>query len=128
MKFKFLTHIDLVKTAEVASGRLEAKTCVGQLQVINPLTKESSWYHGYVHFEHDDNGQRTSAPRVSDNGKLRINWREQKNDQANTTARRRPAARVVDADKVRDLVSTMPEKFSATEDEFDIPGFDEIPY
>ncbi len=61
------SHIDLEKAMKVRDGVLPANTPVGEY-----ISAEGIFSTGFVHFEKD-----TGAARVSEKGKLRINWRLQ---------------------------------------------------
>ena len=72
MTMKTSSHVNLVLAAEVAAGREPTNTVVGKLRLENPITGKCEFMNGFVHFEQD-----SGAPRVSDSGELRINWRPQ---------------------------------------------------
>lgn len=81
---KITAHINPDTLNGVTSGQLDFRTCVGQLRIENELTGAVEFQNGYVHFEYEG-----GEPRVSDAGKVTINWRAQKSQTASRGRRNR---------------------------------------
>lgn len=65
-------HIDPYKLIDVVEGRLDFRTCVGQVREENPRTGRVEWMNAYVHFEFQG-----GRPRLTQ-GKVRLNCRPQR--------------------------------------------------